>query len=231
MFGIQYMHHIQRDIINTLSRSSPMRFSDLQPSRIPNNTFSYHLKKLLDTGYIDATDKGYVATRKALKSISYTHHNDKRVSKATALITLFIKNQNDEILLVKRSAQPFKDWLTVPIGLIRDDETLPQAAGRELFDRMAVVPEIAALRMRGVLDFRYLENGTSETFMHGIGFIYAYTYTGDSSVIISKSSGDGELHWSTLDQPHILPEVQEIAEIVAEPAITIRSIDFEEPIL
>lgn len=63
------LHHIQRSIILSLATKSPLSFTELQPPHIPNNTFSYHLKKLVENGYVEhaLTKSGYLPTRKALK--------------------------------------------------------------------------------------------------------------------------------------------------------------------
>src|SRR5665647_2179388 len=71
MFSTRNMHHIQRSIIKHLSHTSPLRFSQLQPDNVPNNTFSYHLKKLVEAGYVVPTIHGYIATRKAMKTMGY----------------------------------------------------------------------------------------------------------------------------------------------------------------
>lgn len=230
MFNAQPMHHIQKSIINNLAQSSPLRFSQLQPSSIPNNTFSYHLKKLLETGYISVTPKGYIVTRKALKILSYTTPNEKRSICPISLTILFVTNNKGEVLLIRRNTQPFKFLFGAPSGLIHNSETIEKAARRELYEKTTILAEVGSLHQSGVLDFRYKEKVSKDTFVHAIGFIYSYEYIGDPSVISGKVSSYGELFWSKLDHADILPEVYEINKIVSKKHASIHSVDFEEPL-
>ena len=61
------MHHIQQQILIKLTEKSPQQFSQLLIDDVPNNSFSYHLKKLVENGYLHHSGNGYEPTRKALK--------------------------------------------------------------------------------------------------------------------------------------------------------------------
>jgi hypothetical protein len=110
MFSSTHMHHIQRAILLKLASTSYLRFSQLQPPHVPNNTFSYHLKKLLEMGYVESTTHGYTATRKALK-ITQSVDTERHRTQPVSLVVLHITNPQNEVLLIKRASRPFKDWL------------------------------------------------------------------------------------------------------------------------
>lgn len=231
MFNAQPMHHIQKSIIGSLAQSSPLRFSQLQPAHIPNNTFSYHLKRLLETGYIASTTNGYVATRKALKTLSYSEPNEKRVSRPLSLTMLYVTNSRGEVLLLKRTSQPFQNLFGLPTGQIHGNETLEAAARRELYEKTTLLAEIGSLHARGVLDFRYQERDSNDTFFHGIGFIYSYQCLEEELIEKTSIQGRRELIWSRLDHADVLPEVFEISEIIHQDRLAISSVNFEEPML
>jgi ADP-ribose pyrophosphatase YjhB (NUDIX family) len=228
-----HMHHIQKTILITLARSpAALRFSQLQPSNVPNNSFSYHLKRLVEQGYVEQiTSEGYVATRKALKII---HNIDSkwRHGKPHVLTALYVTNDNDEVLLIRRSNHPFKNLLGIPSGNLQAGESLKEAAIRELFEKTSVDVSTDQLEPKGVLDFRYIERGSGDLFLHGLSFVFAYRYLGDPMALEERETAHGMLSWSNLakNDASLLPEVQVIADLVARDDRMITSIDFEEPI-
>jgi ADP-ribose pyrophosphatase YjhB (NUDIX family) len=206
-----------------------MRFSELQPPRLPNNTFSYHLKKLVESGYITSSHEGYTATRKALKTIQYSGHQVKK-NVAPALITIvYVTDDHNNVLLLKRDSQPFTAWYGIPSGLVHLGETLGTAAQRELLEKTGIVA-LQPLDFVGVLDFKYLERESGDLFVHAVSFVYKYTCSELNLVLLSQSSQYGELYWSDLTHEKILPEVHMIANLVKSGGGPVTSsVDFEEP--
>lgn len=229
MYGDQRMHYVQKDIILGLARRSPQRFSELQPARIPNNTFSYHLKKLLESGYVSATATGYVATRKALKMVMLNDDGPRPKRTITpALITaLYVTNQKGDVLLLRRRNQPFAEWYGIPSGLVHAGETLESAAYRELLEKTSIEAS-SGLKFAGVLDFRYLEHTSRDMFVHAVAFVYSYKYEGNKK-LEPISDRFGEISWSNLDQAKLLPEVHAVAKLVEAGRHTVKSIDYDEP--
>lgn len=221
------MHHIQREIISSLARQSPQRFSELQPPTVPNNTFSYHLKKLLQSGYITLVDGGYVATRKALKDLQYNTPRDKRTGTPVFITAVYVTNALDKVLLLRRDNQPFVGWYGVPAGMIHQGEPLDQAARRELVEKTTIkAPDV---HFAGVMDFRYLEQSSKDLFVHTVAFVYTYRLPGDGKELEGYRSNYGTLTWSNLSDIHILPEVHTIANLVEQKQPTVKSIDYDEP--
>jgi len=221
------MHHIQKDIISSLAHTAPQRFSELQPPQIPNNTFSYHLKRLLQAGYVQLTDKGYVATRKALKALQYTANHDKRMNNPVFITAIFVTNNNGDVLLLRRNNQPFVGWYGIPAGLIHQGEPLDEAARRELREKASI--KNARPQFAGVLDFRYKESATDDLFVHTIAFIYSYRLPTSGKQLAGFSSRYGTLLWSELNDPRILPEVHDMAKIARKADGSLVSIDYKEP--
>jgi ADP-ribose pyrophosphatase YjhB (NUDIX family) len=222
------MHHIQRDILIKLAAASSLRFSELQPHHVPNNTFSYHLKKLLEAGYVESTNVGYVATRKALKVIQDIDSRQ-RYTRPLVLIVLCITNDLGEVLLIKRDNRPFKDWLGIPSGNIHGGESLQHAVVRTLYEKTSVTVELDDLTPKGVLDFRYLQKDSNDMFIHAIGFVFSYHYTGERSLLEDKKVKWGVLSWSDLKNDDILPEVYTVLELANQKNMLVQSIDFAEP--
>lgn len=224
------MHHIQRKIISNLAHESPLRFSKLKPNNISSNTFSYHLKRLLEMGYVEMTDNGYVATRKALKTMSYVGSNEKRTPRLATITMIYVTNERGEVLVQKRAFRPFINWYGIPSGLIHADETIAQAAQRELYEKTGILAASNDLKQHGVLDFRYIQATTEDTFVHAVAFVYSYICQADDTGAIESMPGSSE--WVSLDYDmHILPEVREVSNMIRQPGVSMRSVTFDESLI
>lgn len=230
MNGKTELHHIQKSVIVSLSIVSPQRFSQLQPPRIPNNTFSYHLKKLLDTGYIELTEEGYVATRKALKLINHGSNTASRQSTPIVISMLYITNTKGEILLMNRNSRPFQGWYGLPSGMIHLGESMQTAAKRELFEKTTIHTDVD-LQNIGVLDFQYIQDDTEDIFVHAIAFVYAVRFQGDPALLDNFETKYGQLSWSKLGRKNILPEVLSVHAMAQNSERSAVSVRFPEPSL
>jgi len=228
VYSNQDMHHIQKEIILSLASISPQRFSELQPPRIPNNTFSYHLKRLVDFGYVlHDPVMGYTATRKALKLVQFRHeHKTARPTSPAVISILHVTNEIGEVLILNRSKQPFIDYFGLPSGLIHKGEAIEQAAERELKEKTGI-DATGKLQFAGTLDFQYLEKDSADIFVHAIAFIYHYDH--GNSTLPERTTEYGYLSWSGLTREKILPEVRKVHELVQQPP-TLTSVSFDEPV-
>lgn len=222
------LHHIQRGILLSLATYSPQRFTELQPPRIPNNTFSYHLKRLVDTGYITSTNKGYIATRKALKLIGFGASQRQQSTSPTVITMLYVTNDEGEVLLLNRNKRPFQGWYGLPSGTVHVGESIDEAAKRELREK-ANIASTHTLKKLGVLDFQYREEETDDIFVHALGFLYSYHVSGSGNELNNMTTEYGQLSWSKLGRQYILPEVQAVRDIAEAGVFIHESIQFIEP--
>ena len=221
------MHHIQKDIITSLANTAPQRFSQLQPPQIPNNTFSYHLKKLSQAGYVNVVDQGYVATRKALKAMQYTGNHDKRMENPVFITAIYVTNNAGKVLLIERNNQPFIGWYGLPAGLIHQGEHMERAARRELLEKVSI--RNARPQFCGVLDFRYIEKRSNDLFVHTVAFIYTYQLPTSGKQLAGHTTRYGKLIWSDMTDKRILPEVHDMVKIALLSNHDLKSIDYPEP--
>jgi ADP-ribose pyrophosphatase YjhB (NUDIX family) len=221
------MHHIQKKILVTLASESPVRFTKLKPSTVPNNTFSYHLKYLLDTAYIENSPLGYRATRKGLKSIEYSD-STKAILPLKVLTMSLILDDNKNVLLRQRTSSPVRGWYGIPSGMIHESESTEQAAEREIKEKTGLT--ITGLTFKGLLDFRYTNRLTKDTYVHAIAFIYTKQLK-ELPAGLLPSSSIGEFKWSDLKQDDILPEVKVAFDMLADKKPGIVSIEFDEPVM
>lgn len=154
-------HHIQKHILSVLLYSRVARFRDLRPPRTDTNLFSYHLKLLLTQGFIEKCDGGYTLSQHGLAYVDRISTEKFTVRSQPKIITmLLIQNSDGDILLQKRSKQPYIDSWTLPYGKLHiDDSSVAAAARREATEKLALVSDElrhvgdAYIRVRTKSDF------------------------------------------------------------------------------
>lgn len=131
-------HHIQKYIISVLSHQRIARFRDLRPPRIDTNLYSYHLKLLLKAGFIEKCDGGYTLGREGLVYVDRVSEAKMNVRTQPKIVTmLVIQNSNGDVLLQRRTKQPYIDSWTLPYGKLHvDDQTIQAAAQREAVEKL-----------------------------------------------------------------------------------------------
>ncbi len=137
-------HHIKRHIIDVLMYHESARFRDLRPPRTDTNLFSYHLKALLKSGFVEKNDEGYTLSVAGLSYVDRVSTEKKAIRTQPKVITmLLIQNGEGDVLLQKRNKQPYiNDW-TLPYGKLHiEDTTVKDAAEREAEEKLAVTDAI-----------------------------------------------------------------------------------------
>lgn len=127
-------HPIQRHIIEVLTHQRLVRFSDLRLKGIDTNLMTYHLKLLMKEHIVVKLDKEYTLDYKAFKYIPERNESSRDI--ATSIMFL-IQNPDGCILLERRSAQPFIDSWSLPVGSVcSEDISLLAAADRGVVERI-----------------------------------------------------------------------------------------------
>jgi 8-oxo-dGTP pyrophosphatase MutT (NUDIX family) len=135
------------------------RFSDMRPARVDSNVYSYHLRVLQKDGLVEKTPKGYRLTPAGLLYVDKVSMENLEPRLQPKIITMIVaQNEQNEVLLVPKTKQPFIDALMVPFGKLHlDDATLLEAAQRELREKVKVTG--ASLRHVGDCYIRAHING------------------------------------------------------------------------
>lgn len=138
-------HHIQKYILSILMRQKVARFRDLRPPKVDTNLFSYHLKLLTKSGYVEKTEGGYTLGIKGLEYIDRVNADKLFVRSQPKIITmLVVQNSDGDILLQRRTKQPYIDTWTLPYGKLHiDDKTVLEAAEREANEKLGLVHQLS----------------------------------------------------------------------------------------
>lgn len=133
-------HHIQKYIIGVLIHQKFARFRDLRPPKVDTNVYSYHLKVLTRAGWIDKSPSGYTLSPRGLVYVDRVSIAKLNVRSQPKIITmLLIQNSEGEVLLQKRTKQPYIDTWTLPYGKTHvDDVSIQFAAERESKEKLGL---------------------------------------------------------------------------------------------
>ena len=133
-------HHIQKHIIGVLYKRRVARFRDLRPPRTETNLFAYHLKLLVQDGFVDKCDTGYTLAAKGLLYVDRVSGQHMQVRTQPKIITmLVVQNSNGDVLLQQRTKQPYIDTWTLPYGKLHiDDSSIMAAAQREAHEKLGL---------------------------------------------------------------------------------------------
>lgn len=175
-------HHIQVEIINKLSRTKSLRFSELKPREMDSNIFMYHLKQLMCSGYVEQqSDKSYLLTSKGLTyvdGLTLTNNKPRKQPKLVSIIA--IQNSLGEWLLAKRKLQPYFSELILPSGKQHFGESADEQAKRELKEQCKF--DITLTR-RGLCEVRVSKGSVLLT--HIVAHVYYGSHDG-------AAPGDGQ---------------------------------------
>lgn len=134
-------HKIQKYILSILISQKFARFRDMRPPKVDTNLYSYHLKLLVRDGYIAKTNDGYTLSMKGIQYADNNHDAGAESYMQPKIVTmLVIQNGYGDVLMHKRTRQPFIDSWTLPQGEIRsDDRSLLAATQREIQEKVGNV--------------------------------------------------------------------------------------------
>ncbi len=138
--SVSITHHIQKFIIDVLMYQKIARFRDLRPPRVDTNLFSYHLNSLVKQGMVEKVEGGYSLSKDGLSYVDRVSAEKKTIRSQPKIITmLIIQNGHGDILLQRRTKQPYIDTWTLPYGKLHiEDASVKEAAQREVFEKLGI---------------------------------------------------------------------------------------------
>lgn len=131
-------HRIQRYIIDTLTHQEFARFRDLRPPSADTNLFSYHLTSLLKSGHVQKMADGYTLGQSGLAYVDLSSgEGDAQHTQVKIISMLVVQNGNGDILLQKRTKQPYINTWTLPYARTSTkDVSIEAAAVRQTKEKL-----------------------------------------------------------------------------------------------
>ena len=163
-------HHIQRDIIDRLTRAAELRFSELKPAGMESNIFMYHLKQLMSQGYVQKSGSSYSLAAKGLTYVDgLSTENLKPRPQPKVICILALHDGNGQWLLAERKIQPYIGMRMFISGKQHRGESSSEHSVRELYEKTGLrdVP----LERRGMADVR-INDEDGELLTHAVARVY-----------------------------------------------------------
>lgn len=137
-------HHIQKHILDVLMYQKVARFRDLRPPRTDTNLFTYHLNSLVKMGMVAKVDGGYSLSSDGLAYVDRVSSEKKAIRSQPKIITmLVVQNSDGDILLQRRTKQPYIETWTLPYGKLHiEDSSVEVAAKREAFEKLGLKQQV-----------------------------------------------------------------------------------------
>ena len=177
-------HHIQKYILGALMYKEHARFSDLKPTKTDTNLFAYHLKVLIREGLVIKSDMGYTLSQNGQKYVDRVSTAKMSVRTQPKIISmLVIQNSDGDLLLQKRTKQPYINAWTLPYGKVHiEDRTAQAAAIREAAEKLDI--EVDNIRHAGEAYIRVYADDEllSTTLAHVFRFETDEISTSDSTI-------------------------------------------------
>lgn len=203
MIEQEISHHVQKHILAVLYRQKIARFRDLRKPGTDTNLFSYHLKLLVKSRMVKKVPEGYTLDERGLAYVDRISEKSMNVRTQPKIVTmLVIQNSNGDILLQRRTKQPYIDTWTLPYGKLHiDDVSTAAAATREAYEKLGL--QNAPVEYAGDCYIRVHIDGEilSSTLVHVFRF--------ESDDIVESDT----IHWARphkLSQYELAPAVEQI---------------------
>jgi ADP-ribose pyrophosphatase YjhB (NUDIX family) len=130
------LHKIQMLILRELLFNPNSRFSDLNIQGLSNDHFAYHIKVLIEEGYVTKDESKYSLTNKGKEFANMMDTDITEIEKQpkVAVIIVATKNINGKkhLLVQERTKEPYFGYYGFITGKIRFGEKVTETAMREL---------------------------------------------------------------------------------------------------
>jgi 8-oxo-dGTP pyrophosphatase MutT (NUDIX family) len=198
----------------------------MRPSGVESNHFAYHLEQLAKTGIVVKDGRQYALAPAGLILVDRLSQG-KMVDRLQPHIVTAIEvtANNGQTLLFKRAFQPYINRVGFPLGKIHFEETIQEAALRELEEKTGLTDVI--LTHRGVV---YLESKIKGTAISKVMYHLFQGRVADPSPVMSSERGS--CIWSddkVLKDHELMPGFRSMKKLLAnEPGFFFAELSEEQ---
>jgi hypothetical protein len=133
---LQNLSPIQNYILSKLKNAKSLRYSELQPEKIPNDLFNYHLQFLVKKGLIEKVEDGYSLSHTGIKHVADPYSSKDAITSLFKINVITVVSRivdgKIEILNQIRKSNPSYGKVGVMGGVVLKGELIEPAATRKL---------------------------------------------------------------------------------------------------
>lgn len=221
------IHPIQTLILRELLFRPSASYSDLQKSSgLDSDHFKFHLKRLVDSAYIEKYEQGYrlsVAGKEYANKLD-TDQNVLERQPKSAVILVVCREQNgaQEFLVQERLKHPYFGFWGFASGKVRWGETILTTAARELEEETGLH---GTFEHRGIYHERVIHEKTGEIIEDKI---FHMMYCDETSGTLLESFEGGRNAWLPLDTVRGYEKRYKSFDVEAD--IALQAVPFTESI-
>lgn len=153
----QEVHEIQKQILISLLFKKSARFSELKGKELESDQFNFHLRRLLEIGLINKSEKDYSLTTRgkefANRFDTEKANLEKQAKLSVAVISIKTVSGKNYYLMQQRLKQPYFGYFGFISGKIGWGETVLETAKRELMEETGLTGKLEFAGIEHKLDY------------------------------------------------------------------------------
>jgi len=156
------LHPVQLNILRELLFKLTARFTDLNVVGLTSDHFNFHIKRLVEIGYVEKVEAGYGLTKTGKefsnRMDTVTATIEKQAKLSVKPICVKVENGVTHYLAQQRLKQPYFGMWGFPGGKLQWGETIYQGVARELLEETGLTGKFIFKGVQHKLDVTK-ENG------------------------------------------------------------------------
>jgi 8-oxo-dGTP pyrophosphatase MutT (NUDIX family) len=193
------VHEIQIAILRHLLFSPSAGFAELQKDTdLTSDHFNFHVKKLLDRGYIKKNNDQYTLTPQGKEYANRLDTDENEIERQPKVsVVLVVERQNGdrrEFLCQQRLKQPYYGFWGRLGGKVRWGESFEEAAERELLEETGLTADFTYKMIFRKRDYKKASGELLEDKV----FVIMYSNDAKGELMIDFEGGHNE--WLTQDE-------------------------------
>jgi 8-oxo-dGTP pyrophosphatase MutT (NUDIX family) len=187
---------IQNHILSKLKNAKTLRYSELQPEKVPNDLFNYHLQYLVKKNYLIKSDEGYSLSEEGIKHVADPYTSNDAITSLFKVNVITIVSRviegKIEILNQLRKSNPSYGKVGVMGGVVLKGELIEPAATRKLKQETGLDADFKLVGCERRIMYKGGELFSDLMFP----IAYADTYSGD----LIEDTDFGHNMWVSIDE-------------------------------
>lgn len=190
-----------------------LQYAQMRPKGVESNHFAYHLDQLVRAKLIQKQGRDYSLTLEGLALSDRVSHADVTVRKQPHIVTtISLVDTLGQMLLFEHAFQPYLGLVGFVQGRTHFEETIAQAAARELAEKTGITD--VPLKHRGIAYINATKNG--QTISKILSHVFSATVD-QAPILVAADPAKGRSFWGRPDEANkYMPGFLEVKHLLQE---------------